>query len=101
VIFENCVSWCTSLLHIVPARVAGVWQLPSGELTLTQQFQMVSGTLSSAGRTTPLNNARVRGDRLNFTVSDVEYTGRVKGDRMEGSSGSEGKTQTWTATRKQ
>jgi SAM-dependent methyltransferase len=100
VLVENCVSWCTALLHIVPAQVAGVWQLPSGELTLTQRFQMVSGTLSSAGRTTPITNGRVRGDRLTFTAPEMEYTGRIAGDRIEGSRGSGGNSQSWTATRR-
>src|SRR5262249_26845759 len=29
-------SWCTALLWIVPAKVAGTWQMPAGTLTLTQ-----------------------------------------------------------------
>ena len=72
---EIATSWCTSLLHIVPARVAGVWQLPSGELTLAQQFQMVSGTLSSGGTTAPLANGRIRGDRITFSVAGVDTRG--------------------------
>jgi SAM-dependent methyltransferase len=100
VLVGNCVSWCTSLLHIVPAQVAGVWQLPFGELTLTQRFQMVSGTLSSAGRATPLTSVRVRGDRITFAVADVEYAGRVKGDRIEGNTGAGGTAKSWTATRR-
>ncbi len=36
-------SWCTALLWIVPAKVEGTWQTPQGELTLTQNFQMISG----------------------------------------------------------
>src|SRR5918996_245153 len=34
----ECVSWCTSLLWIVPARVEGTWKLPTGEVTLKQEF---------------------------------------------------------------
>src|SRR5262245_42447615 len=30
----ECVSWCTSLLWIVPAKVDGTWKLPTGELML-------------------------------------------------------------------
>src|ERR687898_110950 len=41
----DCTSWCTALLWIVPAKVQGSWQLPEGELKLTQQFQVLSGTL--------------------------------------------------------
>src|SRR5688572_15365629 len=39
-------SWCTALLWIVPAKVGGTWSTPSGALTLTQNFQMISGTLN-------------------------------------------------------
>src|SRR3970282_913174 len=38
-------SWCTALLWIVPAEVGGTYKVPQGELTLKQQFQMLSGTL--------------------------------------------------------
>ena len=30
VITGDCQSWCTSMLHFVPAKVAGTWKLPSG-----------------------------------------------------------------------
>ena len=100
VLVGECSSWCTSMLYIVPARVAGVWQLPFGELTLTQQFQMVSGTLSSNGRTTPLVNGRIRGERITFSVAGLEYIGDVKGERIEGNRGSGADRQSWTANRK-
>ena len=29
---DNCSSWCTAHLWIVPARVEGSWKLPTGEL---------------------------------------------------------------------
>src|SRR5688500_3559383 len=40
-ISDDCTSWCTALLWIVPANVEGAWQHPQGELKLTQQFQVV------------------------------------------------------------
>jgi hypothetical protein len=89
-----------SLLYIVPAHVAGVWQLPSGELTLTQQFQIVSGTLSAGGRTTPIDNGRIHGDRITFSVAGVEYVGKAQRNRIEGSTSSGATRQSWTATRK-
>ena len=43
---DNCDgSWCTALLWIVPAQVAGSYKTPHGEVTLKQQFQMLSGTM--------------------------------------------------------
>lgn len=95
----TCPSWCTSLLYIVPAQVAGTWKLAQGDLTLTQTFQKVSGTLSSGGTTSPIANAKLRGDQLTFTVDGTEYTARVTGDRIEGVVLSGNGTQRWTASR--
>jgi hypothetical protein len=95
----GCSNWCTSLLHIVPAQVAGTWRLPAGTLTLTQQMQMLSGTLSMADGSTALDNGRMRGDAITFTAAGVTYTGRVSGDRMEGTTNSSGDRRTWTAVR--
>src|SRR5258706_961403 len=36
-------SWCTALLWIVPAKVAATHTLPQAELTLKQQYQMLTG----------------------------------------------------------
>src|SRR5262249_55179205 len=40
---DDCQTWCKVLLWIVPAEVSGSWQVPQGTLTLTQNFQNVSG----------------------------------------------------------
>jgi precorrin-6B methylase 2 len=92
---EDCTSWCTALLWIVPAKVEGSWQLPQGALTLTQKFQMVSGTLGG----TAISDGRLRGDEITFTAGGAKYTGTVSGNSMSGavSGGSNGK---WSATRK-
>ena len=81
---QDCTNWCTSLLWIVPARVQGTWVLPAGELALTQEFQMVSGTLTSGGTAASVSNGRLRGDQIRFTADGAEYEGRVKGNAMEG-----------------
>ncbi len=94
----ECMSWCTALLYIVPAKVAGTWRLPQGELTLEQSFQMVSGALSSGGTRTPVRNGRLRGDRISFSIGEVDYAGRVHGDSMQGRR--EGSIHgAWSATR--
>jgi hypothetical protein len=36
---DNCSSWCTALLWIVPAKVQGTWKTPQGNLTLTLSFR--------------------------------------------------------------
>src|SRR5689334_1355645 len=40
----DCVTWCTALLYVVPANVAGTWRLPHGELKLEQKFQTLWGS---------------------------------------------------------
>jgi hypothetical protein len=84
------------MLHFVPAQVAGVWKLPTGQLTLSQRFQMLSGELASGASRTPIADARMRGEEITFTAGGLQYTGRVTGDRMAGKR-SDG--QPWTATR--
>ena len=91
----TCTSWCTSMLNIVPARAAGTWKLGPNDLTLTQEYQVVSGTLG----TTPIVGGRLKGEHITFKVGDTEYTGKVSGDRMEGTATTAGKTQSWSATR--
>lgn len=96
---EGCTSYCTAHLWIVPAKVAGAWQLPQGELTLKQSFQMISGTLDSGGKVLPIANGRLRGNEISFVAGDSRYTGRVNGNTMQGTVSSGGKNANWTATR--
>ena len=94
----DCEYWCVVLLYIVPARVAGIWRLPQGDLKLEQNFQTVSGTLSSGGASTAIANGRLRGDQISFTVGRADYIGRVSGDTMQGNVKGP-TTGAWTATR--
>src|SRR6185503_14924525 len=71
----DCVSWCTALLWIVPAQVAGNWQLGNNALTLQQNFQMLTGTLGSTKLT-----GRLRGDEITLTADSMKYTGKVEGN---------------------
>jgi SAM-dependent methyltransferase len=95
----NCSQWCTAHLWIVPAKVAGTWRLPQGELQLTQEFQHMTGTLQSGGAAQPIVNGKLQGDYISFIANGMEYTGRVAGDRIEGSARANGKTAVWMATR--
>ena len=79
----DCGSWCTALLYIVPAQVAGTWKLPQGELKLEQKFQVVSGTLSAGGKPVPVSG-RLEGEKITFKAGNNEYTGVVKGTTMQG-----------------
>jgi len=96
---KDCISYCTALLWIVPAKAGGTWQLPQGELALKQEFQMLSGMLKSGSNTTPITNGRLLGDQITFSAGGAEYTGRVSGNAMEGSVKSGASSGKWKATR--
>jgi precorrin-6B methylase 2 len=70
---DNCSSWCTALLWIVPAKVQGTWKTPQGNLTLTQEFQNVTGNLNG----TAITAGKLNGDQISLTVGGTTYTGRV------------------------
>jgi precorrin-6B methylase 2 len=91
----ECMSWCTALLWIVPAKVEGTWRMSSGELVLKQKFQIVSGTLTANGQQHPIENGRLRGEELSFTANGVGYTGQVNGNVIEGQTA----TGAWRASR--
>jgi SAM-dependent methyltransferase len=95
----DCGSWCSAYLYIVPAKVAGAWSLGEGTLVLEQKFQEVSGTFISGGATTPVRNARLRGDEIRFAVGSVSYVGRVNGNTMRGEVKG-ASTTAWRAVRK-
>jgi hypothetical protein len=90
VIGGDCVSWCTALLWIVPAKVDGTWKLPQVELTLKQEFQNLSGTLGG----TPIADGKLRGEEITFTAGGQRYTGKVNGNTITGTSGSSAFTAT-------
>jgi hypothetical protein len=96
---EDCTTWCTALLWIVPAKADGVWTLPGGELALKQDFQMVSGTLRLGSESTPLTDGRLRGDQIAFTAGTTKYTGTVHGTSMAGTATTGTTTSQWSATR--
>src|SRR5919109_1125436 len=94
----DCASYCTAYLWIVPAKAEGTWQLPQGELTLKQTFQMISGTLNSGNVSAPVKG-KLNGDQISFTAGGGQYTGRVSGNAIEGTVKSGASNSKWTATR--
>jgi hypothetical protein len=95
VTLEDCSAWCTALLWIVPAKVQGRWELPEGTLQLTQNFQMLSGTIGE----TPISDGRMRGTQIRFTAGATEFVGNVNGDQMEGTVRGAGNPRPWSAKR--
>ena len=95
---EGCQSYCTAYLWIVPAKVDGNWKLPEGELTIKQNFQMITGTLKSAGKSTAIKG-RMSGDQITFKAGDAEYRGRVSANGIKGTIKARSGAGEWSATR--
>jgi hypothetical protein len=81
---DNCTSYCRAYLWIIPAKVAGTWQLGESELNLQQTYQMLAGTLKTGNVIAPITDGRLDGDRITFTAAGKQYTGIVKGNAIEG-----------------
>lgn len=82
---------------VVPAKVAGEWQVKAGaddlRLSLRQDYQMVSGDMTAFGQSTPIAAGRLNGENVILTATtvrddapvEVRFHGRVTDeDTMEG-----------------
>lgn len=96
---DESFSYNTALLWIVPAKVGGIWKMGSGELSLTQEFQMLSGTYTEGNRAVTIESGKMKGTEINFTTGGTHYNGMVNGDTIEGTYTSGGNNRTWRATR--
>jgi SAM-dependent methyltransferase len=96
VVTEGCSSYCKAYFWIVPAKVDGAWTTDKGELTLTQSYQNFTGTLKNGNVITPITNGKLKGDEITFTAAGTDYTGKVNGSTIEGTTKSGGK---WQAKR--
>jgi hypothetical protein len=109
----NGVPRATVYLWIVPAKIAGRWQLrmaaPAGEqydLELKQRYQSLEGTVTGGGaRGVRLTQSNLRGEDISFAFPSGgdrhRFKGRISGNTMEGTvelAGGKGSAK-WTATR--
>ena len=95
----DCTSYCTAHFWMVPAKVNGNWKTPQGELTLEQRYQKVTGTSKGEGGVTSLVSGSLVGDQIVLTVGRSHVSGRVAGDKIEGTIKGEGGDTKWEATR--
>jgi SAM-dependent methyltransferase len=93
---EDCTSYCHALLWIVPAKVEGTWKMEQGEIAFKQNFQTISGTMKASGNSMQISRGRLNGDQISFNTFGTDFTGRVNGNVMEGTT--KNGTQ-WKATR--
>ncbi len=101
-----------AMLWIVPAKTQGNWTLKQGAATpaydvvLTQEFQKLSGTVRQGQFSTKIDDGRVQGEQVSFGFVDPRgakqrFTGKVNGNRMDGTLGAGNVTGVnWTAERK-
>ena len=71
----------TAYLWIVPAKVDGNWRIEGGsDVSLKQTFQKLEGSVGGKA----ITSASLRGEVITFAADGREYSGKVSGDRMEG-----------------
>lgn len=77
----------TVYLWIVPAQVGGSWKVSGNqnfELELEQQFQKLQGTAKMGDKTLDVEDGKLEGKRITFTVNGTTYNGRVEDQKMTG-----------------
>ena len=83
-------------LWIVPARIAGRWQVKidgrdavNGFLQFNQRFQQFEGEGHLAGKRVSVPRSALKGEAISFSISTSDgakvFAGKVIGDAMEGS----------------
>ena len=72
-----CEMWCEAHLWIVPAQAGGRWRIDGGELSLTQNYQKLTGTLTVDGRPTAVAGT-MRGEEFELTNGGTKWEGRVR-----------------------
>jgi hypothetical protein len=95
---DECEQWCTAMLYIVPAKVGGTWRSGSDVLELKQEFQMLSGTLTSGGEVLTVSG-QMRGTEISLKAGSRTIAGRVQGNQMDATVNIGGKSSAWRATR--
>ena len=96
---SECDSWCEAMLWIVPAKVAGTWTMGTGSITLTQEYQMLQGSVTTGGATHPIAKGRLRGDELTLTAGALNFKGTVTGSTIDGTITTPTGEIPWKATR--
>ena len=100
---------------VVPANASGKWVWTEGkgrssvrwEMELKQVFQEFSGQISRNGRPFALRGGKLKGNEIQFTLdgdaadrtSPLLFTGRIRGNTIEGAMINGASRQPWKATR--
>lgn len=98
-----------AFLWVVPAKLSGNWTVQLAgqprELTLQQNFQMLTGSIKAGTESAAIGEARIRGDEIRFTTTEKgikrEFTGRLQGTGLSGVVKTAGQPDAaWSATRR-
>jgi len=105
------VSTTLIYLYIVPAKAEGAWsaKLPAQlskepvRLNLRQQITRISGTARIGGKDVPLDDAKLKGERLSFKLAlggtTYDFTGNVRGASIDGTMEGGGSKTAWSASK--
>jgi len=100
-------------LWIVPARLDGRWEVsmkgPNGDeevfvLDIEQDFQKVNGIAETEVGSSEIQEGRVQGEEVSFTLAGRstparQFTGRIDGEIMSGTAEDQGRALEWRARR--
>jgi SAM-dependent methyltransferase len=95
-------------LYVVPAKVAGSWNVKGGagkvavtRLELKQQISRISGSALVDGKSVPLEDAKLKGDQISFRLAgrNGTYSGTVKDGAISGTFAAGATKASWTASK--
>lgn len=94
---------------VIPADVAGTWRVRAAgsggprSVVLEQTWQRLNGTANMRGRTVPLSDVRITGDRITFSIGNtgsLRFEGTVRGNEVTGTyRDAGGENREWSAQR--
>ena len=97
-------------MWVVPAQVQGTWRLtlpgaPPADMTITQKYQKLQGTVGLPPGTVELRDAALRGNAIRLTLPGAdgvprELTGTVDASRMQGTLRTGPGEASWSAERR-
>jgi precorrin-6B methylase 2 len=69
---------------VVPAKVEGNWKFRDGNLNLEQNFQLFHGNYNFDGKSVRIENGKLTGNGITFSIDGVTYNGLVNNKKITG-----------------
>lgn len=83
---------------VVPAKVEGNWKFRDGNLSLEQKFQLFHGNYNLDGKSIRVEEGKLTGNEITFSIDGVTYTGTVNNKKMTGISTDGISNKNWEAS---